>query len=169
LTADGLAVFEAREAELGSDGMREVERQVMLRIIDQRWREHLYEMDHLREGIHLRAMGQRDPATEWKREGFELFGQLDELIDRDFLRYVMRIRVTTAEESAQLSEVTTSGPDGPVGGAAAVAAAAGAPARVEESTPTPQATKVNTEWEKTPRNAPCPCGSGRKFKQCHGG
>ncbi len=169
LTADGLAVFEAREIELGADGMREVERQVMLRIIDQRWREHLYEMDHLREGIHLRAMGQRDPATEWKREGFELFGQLDELIDRDFLRYVMRIRVTTAEESAQPTEVTTSGPDGPVAGAAAVAAAAGAPARVEESTPTPQTTKVNTEWEKTPRNAPCPCGSGRKFKQCHGG
>ncbi|MEC9467718.1 MAG: preprotein translocase subunit SecA [Actinomycetota bacterium] len=174
LTTDGLAVFEAREAELGADGMREVERQVMLRIIDQRWREHLYEMDHLREGIHLRAMGQRDPATEWKREGFELFGQLDELIDRDFLRYVMRIRVTTAVDAVhtsdgQATEMTTSGPDGPVGGAAAVAAAAGAPDRVEEATPTPQTTKVNSEWEKTPRNAPCPCGSGRKFKQCHGG
>ena len=168
LTADGLTVFEGREAELGAGTMREVERQVMLRIIDQRWREHLYEMDHLREGIHLRAMGQRDPATEWKREGFELFGQLDELIARDFLRYVMRIRVTTADEGGQPEEMTTSGPEGPVTGAAAVAAAAGAPARVEESTPVPRATKVNTEWENTPRNAPCPCGSGRKYKQCHG-
>ena len=168
LTADGLAVFEGREAELGTRTMREVERQVMLRIIDQRWREHLYEMDHLREGIHLRAMGQRDPATEWKREGFELFGQLDDLIARDFLRYVMRIQVTAAAQEAAPEELTTSGPEGPVTGAAAVAAAAGAPARVEESTPVPQATKVNSEWENTPRNAPCPCGSGRKYKQCHG-
>ena len=168
LTADGLTVFEGREAELGARTMREVERQVMLRIIDQRWREHLYEMDHLREGIHLRAMGQRDPATEWKREGFELFGQLDDLIARDFLRYVMRIQVTAAAQETSPEELTTSGPEGPVTGAAAVAAAAGAPARVEESTPVPQATKVNSEWEKTPRNAPCPCGSGRKYKQCHG-
>ncbi len=168
LIADGLAVFEGREAELGAETMREVERQVMLRIIDQRWREHLYEMDHLREGIHLRAIGQRDPATEWKREGFELFGQLDELIARDFLRYVMRIRVTAATEGREPEEMTTSGPEGPVIGAAAVTAAAGAPARVEESTPVPQATKVNTEWENTPRNAPCPCGTGRKYKQCHG-
>ena len=169
LVADGLAVFEGREAELGAETMREVERQVLLRIIDQRWREHLYEMDHLREGIHLRAMGQRDPATEWKREGFELFGQLDDLIGRDFLRYVMRIQVTTTDDSGQPSDMTTSGPEGPVTGAAAVAAAAGAPAAVEESTPTPVPTKVNSDWEKTPRNAPCPCGSGRKFKQCHGG
>ena len=169
LVADGLAVFEGREAELGAETMREVERQVLLRIIDQRWREHLYEMDHLREGIHLRAMGQRDPATEWKREGFELFGQLDDLISRDFLRYVMRIQVTTTDDSGQPSDMTTSGPEGPVTGAAAVAAAAGAPAPVEESTPTPVPTKVNSDWEKTARNAPCPCGSGRKFKQCHGG
>ena len=169
LVADGLAVFEGREAELGAETMREVERQVLLRIIDQRWREHLYEMDHLREGIHLRAMGQRDPATEWKREGFELFGQLDDLISRDFLRYVMRIQVTTTDDSGQPSDMTTSGPEGPVIGAAAVAAAAGAPAPVEESAPTPVPTKVNSDWEKTPRNAACPCGSGRKFKQCHGG
>jgi len=168
LSADGLAVFERRETELGADTMREVERQVMLRIIDQRWREHLYEMDHLREGIHLRAIGQRDPATEWKREGFELFSQLDGLIARDFLRYVMRIQVTAASESGEPEEVMTSGPEGPVTGAAAVAAAAGAPARVEESTPVPQATKVNSEWENTPRTAPCPCGTGRKYKQCHG-
>ena len=169
LVADGLAVFEGREVELGAETMREVERQVLLRIIDQRWREHLYEMDHLREGIHLRAMGQRDPATEWKREGFELFGQLDDLISRDFLRYVMRIQVTTTDDSGQPSDMTTSGPEGPVTGAAAVAAAAGAPAPVEESTPIPVPTKVNSDWEKTARNAPCPCGSGRKFKQCHGG
>ncbi len=165
LCADGLAVYEEREAELGAETMREIERQVMLRIIDQRWREHLYEMDHLREGIHLRAMGQRDPATEWQREGYELFGQLTGLLGGDFLRYVMRIQVTTAEEAQQPTGVTATGPEDPVTDAAAVAAAAGTPAVVEESA-APQ--KINTEWESTPRNAPCPCGSGRKFKHCHG-
>ncbi|MBC8195489.1 MAG: preprotein translocase subunit SecA [Acidimicrobiia bacterium] len=168
LAADGLEVYEEREADLGAETMREVERQVMLRIVDQRWREHLYEMDQLREGIHLRAIGQRDPATEWQREGFELFGQLTGLLGRDFLRYVMRIQVTTADDPEQVTGVTESGPENPVIGAAAVAAAAGAPARVEESTPAAKVQKVNTEWEATPRNAPCPCDSGRKFKHCHG-
>ena len=124
-------------------------------------------MDHLREGIHLRAMGQRDPAAEWQREGFELFGQLMRLLGQDFLRYVMRIQVTTTDESERPTDVAATGPDDPVTGAAAVAAAAGAPARVEESTPQRQVQKINTEWEATPRNAPCPCGSGRKFKHCH--
>ena len=127
-------------------------------------------MDHLREGIHLRAMGQRDPASEWQREGFELFSRLSGLLGQDFLRYVMRIQVTTADNTEQVTGVTASGPESPVLGAAAVAAAAaaGAPATVEESTPDRQVQKVNTEWEATPRNAPCPCGSGRKFKHCHG-
>jgi preprotein translocase subunit SecA len=157
-----------RESELGLETFREVERQVMLRIIDQRWREHLYEMDHLREGIHLRAMGQRDPATEWQREGFELFGHLTELIGEDFLRYVMRIQVSVTGDSPTPSDVVASGPEGPVVGAAAVAAAAGAPTQVKESAPTPKVQKINDEWESTPRNAPCPCDSGRKFKHCHG-
>ena len=157
-----------RESELGLETFREVERQVMLRIIDQRWREHLYEMDHLREGIHLRAMGQRDPATEWQREGFELFGHLTKLIGEDFLRYVMRIQVSVTDDSPTPSDVVASGPEGPVLGAAAVAAAAGAPTQVKESAPTPKVQKINDEWESTPRNAPCPCDSGRKFKHCHG-
>ena len=74
--AEATAHYEQREEELGADVMREVERQVMLRIIDQRWREHLYEMDYLQEGINLRAMGQKDPLVEWQREGFEMFGEM---------------------------------------------------------------------------------------------
>jgi len=161
-------VYQDREEELGTETYREVERQVMLRIIDQRWREHLQEMDHLREGIHLRAIGQRDPTTEWQREGYELFGQLTVLIGEDFVRYVMRIKVAVNDETVAPSDVVTSGPEGPVLGAAAVAAAAGAPTQVKESTPQPKVQKINTEWEATPRNAPCPCDSGRKFKHCHG-
>ena len=73
--------------------MREVERQVMLRIIDQRWREHLYEMDYLQEGINLRAMGQKDPLVEWQREGYNMFGQMMHGIAQDFVRYVMHVQV----------------------------------------------------------------------------
>ena len=93
LMADATGHYEAKEAEIGAPIMRQIERQVMLRIIDQRWRDHLYAMDYLREGIHLRAMGQRDPATEWQREGFEMFGQMMAGIAQDFVRYVMHARV----------------------------------------------------------------------------
>ena len=77
--------------------MREVERQVMLRIIDQRWREHLEEMDYLKEGINLRAMGQKDPLTEWQREGYEMFGAMMKAIAQDFVRYVMHVQVVQKE------------------------------------------------------------------------
>ncbi|MFV0308129.1 MAG: preprotein translocase subunit SecA, partial [Desertimonas sp.] len=85
--ADALAYYERRETELTPKVMREVERQVMLRIIDQRWREHLEEMDYLKEGINLRAMGQKDPLTEWQREGYEMFGTMMKGIAQDFVRY----------------------------------------------------------------------------------
>ncbi len=91
--ADATAHYEQREAELGEKVMREVERQVMLRIIDQRWREHLEEMDYLKEGINLRAMGQKDPLTEWQREGYEMFGSMMKGIAQDFVRYVMHVQV----------------------------------------------------------------------------
>ena len=95
------AYYQRREQELTPEVMREVERQVMLQIIDQRWREHLQEMDYLQEGINLRAMGQRDPLVEWQREGFEMFGQLMHGIAQDFVRYVMHVQVVQpAEQTA---------------------------------------------------------------------
>ena len=176
------AYYEEREAEIGPEVMRQIERQVMLRIIDQRWREHLQEMDHLRDGIHLRAMGQRDPATEWQREGYAMFGQMMAGIAQDFVRYVMHARVQVQEQQAApaITNVTESAPEGPVQSpvaamrAAAAAAGGGggmevppaaAPAPAEAA---PQKPIVKSEWDKTPRNAPCPCGSGKKFKLCHG-
>ena len=90
--------YERRETELGDEVMREVERQVMLRIIDQRWREHLEEMDYLKEGINLRAMGQKDPLTEWQREGYEMFGAMMKGIAQDFVRYVMHVQVVRNDE-----------------------------------------------------------------------
>ncbi len=93
--------YRDREAELGGDVMRQVERQVMLRLIDQKWRSHLHEMDLLREGIHLRAMGQKDPATEWQREGFEMFGQMIDGIGLDFVRYMMHVQLAERAEDTQ--------------------------------------------------------------------
>ena len=94
LVDDATTHYEKRESELGPDVMRQVERQVMLKIIDTKWREHLYEMDYLQEGINLRAMGQKDPLTEWQREGYEMFGMMMKGIAQDLVRYVMHVQVT---------------------------------------------------------------------------
>jgi preprotein translocase subunit SecA len=175
--ADAAAFYERREEELTPPVMRDVERQVMLRIIDQRWREHLEAMDYLQEGINLRAMGQKDPLTEWQREGFEMFGSLMKGVAQDFVRYVMHVQVVRNEQPAQVVQNVqqTSADSSDVSGfatAAQAAASAGelAPEAAAAAAPiaTKQATVVNDEWSKTPRNAPCPCGSGKKFKLCHG-
>ena len=100
LMDEALAHFERRETELTADVMRQVERQVMLRVIDQRWRAHLYEMDYLREGINLRAMGQKDPLVEWQRDGFDMFGQMMHGIWQDFIRYVMHVQVQVNRQAA---------------------------------------------------------------------
>jgi preprotein translocase subunit SecA len=164
--ADAKAHYERREEELTPVVMRDVERQVMLRIIDQRWREHLEEMDYLQEGINLRAMGQKDPLTEWQREGFEMFGQMMKGIAQDFVKYVMHVQVIRKDVAAPVVQnVQESSFD---------ADAIGGFAGVEES-PVPQAApaqktvvKDSNDWSATPRNAPCPCGSGKKYKMCHG-
>ena len=99
LMDDATRHYEEREAELGNETMREIERQVMLKIIDARWREHLNEMDYLQEGINLRAMGQKDPLIEWQREGFEMFGQMMSTVARDFVQYVMHVQVVAARRA----------------------------------------------------------------------
>ena len=230
VTADATAYYQRREEELTAKVMREVERQVMLRIIDQRWREHLEEMDYLKEGINLRAMGQKDPLTEWQREGYEMFGTMMKGIAQDFVRYVMHVQVVQQQQPAAPAAAPAPTAAAPTTGQPAAAeapAAAGAPAQARPAparpaparpavaAPTvqnlqtsssdtvqpsafrdaagadgavaraarsgsggrqpaarPQAAKQETvvkdEWSKTPRNAPCPCGSGKKFKLCHG-
>jgi preprotein translocase subunit SecA len=176
LLAEGTSYYEQRETELGAETMRQIERQVMLNIIDQHWREHLLEMDYLEEGINLRAMGQRDPLVEWQREGFEMFGVMMNSIAQDFVKYVMHVQVVV-EDRADVNQATDvaysapdepgTGPDSMAAAARAQAAADGQPAPVvdDEVVNTPV---VKSDWDKTPRNSPCPCGSGKKFKQCHG-
>jgi len=175
--SDSSAYYEKREAELTPTVMRDVERQVMLRIIDQRWREHLEEMDYLQEGINLRAVGQKDPLVEWQREGYEMFGSLMKGIAQDFVKYVMHVQVIRNDapavtvQNVQQSSSDNVQPDG-FSAAAQAAAASGDidPEVAAQAAPAPvkQQTIVKDEWSKTPRNAPCPCGSGKKFKMCHG-
>ena len=176
---DATAFYERREEELSPVVMRDVERQVMLRIIDQRWREHLEEMDYLQEGINLRAMGQKDPLVEWQREGFEMFATMMKGVAQDFVRYVMHVQVVRNDEPAQMVQnvqQTSSDNDTSSGFAAAAASAAAsgeidpelAATAMPAAEPVKQAPIVKDEWSKTPRNAMCPCGSGKKFKMCHG-
>ncbi|HRA34289.1 MAG TPA: preprotein translocase subunit SecA, partial [Acidimicrobiales bacterium] len=176
LLTEAVAYYETREQELGETQMRQIERQVMLNIIDQHWREHLLEMDYLEHGIGLRAMGQRDPLVEWQREGYEMFGVMMTSIAQDFVKYVMHVQVVKEEAPAPppVRDLATSGPEDPSVAASGMAAAARAqaaseggeaPAPAEPETMQPV---VKSDWDKTPRNAPCPCGSGKKFKNCHG-
>jgi preprotein translocase subunit SecA len=175
--ADASAHYARREAELGADVMRQIERQVMLSIIDQRWREHLDEMDYLQEGINLRAMGQKDPLTEWQREGYEMFGQMMMGIAQDFVRYVMHVQVVTEEQPAvRVQNVQETSSDDVRSDGFVQAARAGGdvdPALIAQlesaNEPTQKpVVKDASDWSNTPRNASCPCGSGRKYKQCHG-
>ena len=172
--ADANAHYQQREEELGSDMLRQIERQVMLSIIDQRWREHLEEMDYLQEGINLRAMGQKDPLTEWQREGFEMFGTMMTGIAQDFVRYVMHVQVVNEDQPAvRVQNITETSSDNVVeDGFTAAALAVGdvdpellAPSQEEIRKPI---VKDASDWSTTPRNAPCPCGSGKKYKTCHG-
>ena len=175
LMADAVSHYEGREAEFGADTFRQIERQIMLRIIDAKWRDHLKEMDYLQEGINLRALGQKDPLTEWQREGFDMFGSLMEAVSKEYVQYVMHVQAVKEEQPRlQPQRFDYSAPDDPSSGPNPVPAVVAAESAHEaaavqaDDDAAPQQPVVKSEWDKTPRNAPCPCGSGKKFKVCHG-
>jgi len=148
---DALAAYAKREEMLGSEVMRELERKVLLSVLDRKWREHLYEMDYLQEGIGLRAMAQRDPLVEYQNEGFELFSAMMDAIKEEIAGYLFNIEVTVEESS---NEVSGKGLD-----------AHSAPTQLQYSSPDESGSTKSTGIS---RNAPCPCGSGKKYKRCHG-
>jgi preprotein translocase subunit SecA len=188
-----IQAYDERENELGDELMRALERFMLLQIIDERWREHLHDMDYLREGIHLRGFAQIDPLVAYKNEGFDMFTELMNNIWDEFARYVFNVEVQVQPEQQQaaagpnwgLGSSTTatrnlnmSGGQG-LAGRDAIAAAAGAavPAAMSEAgqmaaevveSPVPVETRRLDETEKIGRNDPCWCGSGKKFKKCHG-
>jgi preprotein translocase subunit SecA len=181
--------YRAKEAAWREQGidMRVVEKQIMLQILDQRWKEHLATMDHLRQGIHLRAYAQKQPKQEYKREAFELFQELLNSINRDVVRLLSRVQIERQESIEEVErrrreeqarrmrfmhEQATSGLNGE-GAEAPAAAPRTAPPRSQQQQPQQQqqATKPETfvrQDRKVGRNEPCPCGSGKKFKHCHG-
>ncbi len=229
IKADAHEQYVRREADLGSAAMRELERRVVLSVLDRKWREHLYEMDYLKEGIGLRAYAQRDPLVEYQREGFDLFSVMMDAIKEESVGYLFHLEVqveqpqlaAAAEPAATEAEGATGGGDGQAAEAGATrppeassalarSALVGAgtaarapslavkgltqprrPARLEYTAPTVdgaggsatggESTRQRSgtvveasvaadhpEWGQVAKNAPCPCGSGRKFKRCHG-
>ncbi len=183
LLDDALGLYEEKEAQIGAEVLRDIERRVLLSVLDQHWREHLYEMDYLQEGINLRAMGQQDPLSEWQREGFDMFEAMMGQIEDDFVRYVFHLQVVVDEEPRQnLRNVQYSAPEDPVQGGNSIAAAVAAEPPLEASAidelgeaphgmpvPAEPVQQQPVRVEKTPgRNEPCFCGSGKKYKLCHG-
>ncbi len=194
LITDALAAYDRREQEFGEELMRQLERAILLQIIDNRWREHLFEMDYLREGIHLRGFAQIDPLVAYKNEGFAMFEALMYSIWEEFSKLIFHVEVEIAPEAQQQFapgeqpvdvEYSGGGPEQPSAlGQAAVATASSAEVaagQAIERTPrsatsgnsgngggTNPETVVKADREKIGRNDPCWCGSGKKYKKCHG-
>ena len=179
LLADATSLYEEKEQSVGVETLRDIERRVMLSVIDQHWREHLYEMDYLQEGINLRAMGQQDPLSEWQREGFDMFEAMMGQIEDDFVQYVFHLQVVVDDQPQNLlGNVQYSAPTDPVQGSSSIASAMAAEAELmgADAAPPdaiaadePPVAQEPIRVEKTPgRNEPCFCGSGKKYKLCHG-
>jgi preprotein translocase subunit SecA len=185
--------YDERERELGEELMGALERFLILQIIDERWREHLYDMDYLREGIHLRGFAQIDPLVAYKNEAFTLFGDLMNSLWNDFTRMIFNVQVTVdgqngdaapapafaaSGSSTRAGRVSYSGGSSAMGAGAIAAAAAAAEGAGSESgaydgeAQEPEAVPVVeqrvTDSHELGRNDPCWCGSGKKFKKCHG-
>jgi preprotein translocase subunit SecA len=187
LQQEALVLYDQREEQLGDELMRALERFLLLQVIDQRWREHLYDMDYLREGIHLRGFAQIEPLVAYKNEAFELFRDLMNSIWGDFARMIFHVEVTLEGEgaapqppprrpSARSSStggnrnVTYSGGGAQQGALAMAAAAGGAEGAAyadDEPPPVIEQRRVD-QTQQIGRNDPCWCGSGKKFKKCHG-
>ena len=197
LRKDVVDAYDEREQDLGDELMRALERFMLLQIIDERWREHLHDMDYLREGIHLRGFAQIDPLVAYKNEGFEMFTELMNNIWDEFARYMFNVEIEV-QEPQQPAAATQQGPNW--GSAATPRARAGSPPRAGTRRPArgdrrrrgrrrvPRAWPRRPSWrgrgagarrpvveprrldehEKIGRNDPCWCGSGKKFKKCHG-
>jgi preprotein translocase subunit SecA len=165
--------FREREAMIGSELMRQLERHILLNVLDQNWKDHLANMDYLRQGIHLRGYAQKQPKQEYKREAFELFSAMLDKVKREVVTLLARIRIRTDDEIAQAEEAQRrqqqaaplqfQHPD--TGGYGAEEEAAQVEAAMAGGAPRQPMVR---DMPKVGRNDPCPCGSGKKYKQCHG-
>ncbi len=209
LQKDAHEAYARREEEIGSEAMRELERRVVLSVLDRKWREHLYEMDYLREGIGLRGYAQRDPLVEYQREGFDMFMAIMDGIKEESVGFLFNLEVQLiADEDAgagvRRGRGGAAAPRAPLGGPAATPTTTGrrsrakgldrprtpqqqltysAPSEDDTALAVPAAfggegepqrpagrtvTNADDEFAEVGRNALCPCGSGKKYKRCHG-
>ncbi|MEK7713211.1 MAG: SEC-C metal-binding domain-containing protein, partial [Deltaproteobacteria bacterium] len=144
--------YKKKEDELGSEIMRQMEKFLMLQSIDGHWKDHLLSMDHLKEGIGLRGYGQKDPLIEYKREGYDMFMDMVFRVKEDVVEKLFRVQLAREEEVPEIVEMRRPQKFIMSRGDA------------QEARPT----TVHNEGEKVGRNDPCPCGSGKKYKKCHG-
>jgi preprotein translocase subunit SecA len=184
IRADAQARYDERERQFGDEVMRELERRVLLSVLDRKWREHLYEMDYLREGIGLRAYSQRDPLVEYQREGFDMFAAMMDGIKEESVGYLFNLEVEVEQEQAEDEVVADEADPAHVAAVetpAIVAKGLDAPKRPQQlsySAPSadgaaevsgaPRAEDGADPYVGVGRNDECPCGSGKKFKKCHG-
>ena len=191
LKLDAHAAYDRRESEVGAEVMRELERQVILSVLDRKWREHLYEMDYLREGIYLRAYSQRDPLVEYQREGYDMFAAMMDGIKAEVVGYLFNLEVQVDEEEEAAEEPVVEPMRQPLPAADGAATdgqqtphirAKGlqrpkAPEKLTYAGPTETGeveqrgqtvSNADDPYAGIGRNALCPCGSGKKFKKCHG-
>lgn len=159
-------MYNAKEQRVGGDGMRHFEKAVMLKVLDEQWKEHLFNMDHLRQGIHLRGYAQKNPKQEYKREAFEMFTVMLENVKFETISLLARLHIPTQKEIAELEAQQRQ--------QAKQFIHAKASAAQDERTKAQPANVISGDQpfvrktKKIGRNNPCPCGSGKKYKQCHG-
>jgi preprotein translocase subunit SecA len=163
---EGSKAYEKKVGDIGADLMRGVEKQVMLRQLDHHWKEHLASMDHLRQGIGLRSYAQKNPKQEYKREAFEMFGVMLEQVKHDTISILSRIRIQSEDDLNELAERKQSAES--MKFQHAKASALGEPQQGGQQAAAPPVEQFVRDGRKVGRNEPCPCGSGKKFKQCHG-
>ncbi len=179
-----LQKYEAKEALVPTEILRRVERDIMLQIVDAQWKDHLYSLDHLKEGIGLRGYGQRDPLVEYKKESFALFQAMKDRIEEEIVRYLWRLTPVGGEEGAapvrqpaprRPPQMTMSAQQAPPPSPFGAIAGGSASAVATPEAPRPARTggddvikQVRRDEPKVGRNDPCPCGSGKKYKKCHG-
>ena len=147
---DSRVQYTNRESTLTPEVMRELERKVLLSVLDRKWREHLYEMDYLQEGIGLRAMAQRDPLVEYQKEGYELFAAMMESIKEEMVGYLFNVEVSVESDSVEAKGLKQNKPT------------------QELKYTAPSESGTISRDNSVSRNSPCPCGSGKKYKRCHG-
>ena len=152
---DIFSAYAKREQDLGAEVLRELERKILLSVLDRKWREHLYEMDYLQEGIGLRAMAQRDPLVEYQKEGYELFSAMMDAIKEELVGFLFNVEVKVENEHVEAKGVTPAAPKQEL--------------RYSSPSESGQVSKSSPAVNGgVSRNSPCPCGSGKKYKRCHG-